>query len=97
MRKPIVGLPAAFILTAACATTTDAPPMAGAGDCDAGAVQELVGQGVTQALGAAAMRASGADVLRWIPPNSAVTMDYRPDRLNISYDDDSVVTEIDCG
>lgn len=96
MRKAMATL-AALVLLSACATPSEAPPMAGGGMCDAQALRELVGETVTQALGANAMRASGADILRWIPPNSAVTMDYRMDRLNISYDENSLVTEISCG
>ena len=96
MRKNITTF-AALALLSACATPSEAPPIAGGGMCDAQTLQHLVGETVTQALGANAMRSSGADILRWIPPNSAVTMDYRMDRLNISYDEKSVVTEISCG
>jgi len=35
--------------------------------------------------------------VRIIPPNSAVTMDHRPDRLNIDIDEDGVITRIWCG
>ncbi|MEM8696646.1 MAG: I78 family peptidase inhibitor [Pseudomonadota bacterium] len=82
---------------AGCATVTDEPPMAGAGSCDADASQALVGQMANQDLAAMAMRQSGAGVLRWIPPDSAVTMDFREDRLNISYDRGLIVTAIRCG
>ena len=88
-------------LSAGCATTAmdgaERVPMAGAGECDAEATQTLRGQQATQALGAEAMRLSGARSLRWIPPNSAVTMDFRPDRLNIEYDEAMGVTAIRCG
>lgn len=96
MRKTVMAA-GILVLTTACATTSDIPPMAGAGACDAQPLQDLVGQTVTQAVGANAMRMSGAKTLRWIPPNSAVTMDYRQDRLNISYDENSVITDITCG
>lgn len=35
--------------------------------------------------------------LRVIGPNSAVTMDYNPDRVNIYHDDDYVITQISFG
>ncbi|QLC24129.1 hypothetical protein HFP57_03185 [Parasphingopyxis algicola] len=93
---------AAFVTLGACATTADDRPvdelpMVGGGPCDADAAQQLVGEPVSQELAVTAMRLSGARELRWIPPNSAVTMDYRPARLNIEYDEGSTVTAINCG
>ncbi len=40
---------------------------------------------------------SGARHMRWIPPRTAVTKDYRRDRLNVVYDDDMVITGVYCG
>ena len=51
--------------------------------CDAAAAQALVGRASSDALGAEALRLSGAATLRWIEPDSMVTMEYRADRLNI--------------
>jgi hypothetical protein len=34
---------------------------------------------------------------RIIPPNSAVTMDHRPDRLNVDLDEKGIITRIWCG
>ncbi len=84
----------------ACAGTmseADTPPVAGGGPCDAVPAQALVGQPATQTLGAEAVRLSGATEFRWIPPDSAVTMDYRPTRLNVEYDQSNMVTAIRCG
>ena len=67
------------------------------GTCDEAAVQSLVGQQASSELGQRAMQRSGARSLRWIPEGSAVTMDYRPDRLNIEYDRSNMVTAIRCG
>jgi hypothetical protein len=36
-------------------------------------------------------------VLRWGPPDSAMTMDFRADRLTVSYDANMVVTGVKCG
>ncbi len=84
----------------ACAGTVseaDTPPVAGEGPCDAVPAQALVGQPASQTLGAETMRLSGATEFRWIPPDSAVTMDYRSTRLNVEYDRSNVVTAIRCG
>jgi hypothetical protein len=74
-----------------------APRPAGEGPCDAALAQGLIGQQISESLGAEAMRLSGARELRWIAPNSAVTMDFRPTRLNIEYDEDRAVAAIRCG
>lgn len=65
--------------------------------CNADSVQSLLGQKATAEIGADALAKSGSRTLRWIPPNSAVTMDFRQDRLNIDYDDKMVITRIHCG
>ena len=100
MRILTLGLMA--VPLAACATTPapDAPadqppPMAGA--CNADAAQSHVGSTVSAAIGATIQKESGARSLRWGPPNSAWTMDYREDRLNVRYDDEMKITEITCG
>lgn len=38
-----------------------------------------------------------AETVRVIAPDSAVTMDHRPDRLNVHVDDDGVITKLTCG
>lgn len=84
----------------ACATAGDSEPVVpplGTATCNADPVQDLLGQTANQELAASAMVRSGAQTLRWIPPNSAVTMDFRPERLNISFDENSIVTDINCG
>jgi hypothetical protein len=78
--------------------STAAPiPVAGDGPCDAALAQRLVGQPISETLGAEAMRLSGGRELRWIAPNSSVTMDFRPTRLNIEYDETRNVTALRCG
>ncbi|MEE1876630.1 I78 family peptidase inhibitor [Altererythrobacter litoralis] len=87
-------LPAIFVTLAACTT-----PGAGssAGICNAEAAQGHVGHDASAAMGAAILRDSGAGTLRWGPPNSAWTMDYREDRVNVRYDQAMKITEITCG
>lgn len=65
--------------------------------CDASGVQDRIGRTATLELGAELLAATGAKTLRWAPPRSAMTMDYRPDRLTVSYDDTLVIDRISCG
>ena len=86
--------------TAACATMSAGdgePPVAGAGPCEADQAARLIGERASQPLAVDAINLTFAREFRWIPPNSAVTMDYRPGRLNIEYDEDGIVTDIRCG
>ena len=102
-----IALAALSLSLAGCATATATPPpfdedgnprtRPEAEMCDASAVQAHVGHTVTAAMGQAILEQSGARQLRWIPPRTAVTMDYRADRLNISYDDEMVIERIACG
>ncbi|AWW75736.1 hypothetical protein CD351_14990 [Erythrobacter sp. KY5] len=68
-----------------------------AGNCDASAVQDYLGQIANQQNGAAILAASKARVLRWGPPDSAWTMDYRDDRVNVRYDANMEITAVTCG
>lgn len=79
--------------------TTDKVPAADAGgfECDAAPAQYAIGKKTSTALAQELMAKSGASVLRWIPPRTAVTMDYSSVRLNISYDDNMVIDRISCG
>ncbi len=81
----------------ACATSAVEPPVAEAGQCNAAAAQGLNGEVASQEIGAEAVRLSGARELRWIPLDSAVTMGFRPMRLNIELDGNNVVRTIRCG
>jgi len=73
------------------AHASDAP------ECDATNAQNLVGQLADAEMGQRLLRATGAQVLRWGPPDSAMTMDFRPDRLTVSYDASMAITRIACG
>lgn len=94
-------VPAAAL--AACATTSADEPGAldpGAGDaavCDAAPAQSFVGQKATAQIGEQVMDATGARQLRWGPPRSAFTMDFRQGRVNVMYDDAMIVTKVTCG
>ena len=65
--------------------------------CDAAPVQYHVGHQATQDMGAAILGESGAKTLRWGPPDSLWTGDYREDRVNVRYDRDMKITAVTCG
>ena len=84
--------------TAACTTmTADAPPAMGPEKCDAQPAQGLIGRPASAELAAEAQRLSGAEMVRWLQPGQAVTMEYRQGRLNIMLDKDNRVESINCG
>jgi hypothetical protein len=83
----------------ACAATSppgDQTPPRHSGACNAGAAQHLIGSKATAEIGAELLRLTHATALRWVPPRTAVTMDFRADRLTVSYDDDMVITRMSC-
>ncbi len=86
----------------ACSTTGQEPEIPERGvtpgfACNSDGLSKFVGQKADSATGASALAQSGAKSLRWIPPNSAVTMDFRQDRLNIEYDEKMVISRVNCG
>ena len=88
-----------FSLAACDGMSTDAetPGPAPSGECNADGVRSLIGQTATGEVGARLLRETGARTLRWVPPRTAVTMDFSPDRLTVSYDDAHKITAISCG
>lgn len=101
----IAALPVSLLTLAACTTTVSAPfdedgnpnVREPDGQCDASTVQDHVGHRASSAAGATLLELTGARTLRWVPPRTAVTMDFRPDRLTVSYDDDTIIERITCG
>ena len=95
MRKVLLLSPA---MLAACAAQQ--PPVHGVTPghkCDAANTNQYVGQLGTADTGAAILRATKAAVLRWAPPNTMLTMDYREDRVTIWVDEAKKITKIRCG
>ncbi len=96
-------LPAAFalIMVVGCAPTppplSERPVREPAGQCNASGAQEYIGQRANSQTGAQILAATGSAALRWGPPRSAMTMDYRPDRVTVAYDDDLVIQRVVCG
>lgn len=90
---------AAIALTAlsACATTLPEPLPGNGPSCGAGRVQHFVGKKLNPRNDRAISDLSRAGNIRRIAPNSAVTMDYRTDRLNIYFNENNRITKINCG
>ena len=90
-----------WILLAGCSTvtSTDAEPIAPPKDaaCAPDGLDLFLGKKATPELGVIMLKASGAKTLRWVAPGMAVTMDYRPDRLTVSYDASYKILRVSCG
>lgn len=65
--------------------------------CRDDALGGFVGQQATAEVGAEILRQSGARTLRWIPHGSAVTMDFRTDRVNVRLDPQNRIESVSCG
>jgi len=92
--KPYVFVAAAASLPlAACATTATSQN----NFCNAEPAQLFIGQKADAASGLAIRQATGSDMLRWAPPRSALTMDFREGRVTVSYDDEMAITQVACG
>ena len=91
----------AFLMIGGCAAVPpeveDIPVHGGEGSCAEARAQPLVGRTATSELGAEALRLTGANMLRWMPPSAVVTMEYRPGRLNVHLDAQNRVTRFTCG
>ncbi|NVD45546.1 I78 family peptidase inhibitor [Qipengyuania atrilutea] len=99
MKSLLATLP---FLLAGCTAANEEPqtPVAvpdGDGKCEAAAAQSLVGERATSETGGRVLSLTGADTLRWGPPGAMFTMDYRPDRVTVMYDDAMMITQIKCG
>lgn len=102
IRPTILSLAALPLSLSACATTPDSQPpqerpVGAGGVCTTEGTDALVGQTATAELGAQIREMTGAGIFQWVPPDSAVTMDYRQDRVRVFYDRDMKITRISCG
>lgn len=66
-------------------------------ECGASQVAEFVGQEATPAVRARLAAQVGHGRIRWIGPDTVVTMDYSAARLNVDLDKANVVTGGRCG
>ncbi|MCC2976030.1 peptidase inhibitor I78 [Sphingomonas sp. PL-96] len=67
------------------------------GACRIDGLTDLVGKHASEALVTDALKRSGARSSRSIGPDTMVTMDFKPDRLNIHTDAAGTVTHFRCG
>ncbi|MET0248160.1 MAG: I78 family peptidase inhibitor [Sphingobium sp.] len=97
MRASLIAI--ALCLTACQGAGSQGPATSAApgGTCNSEALARFVGRTVDEAIGAEMLQASGAKTLRWGGPGMAMTMDYREDRLTVSYDEKRVITQVSCG
>ncbi|MGN8000004.1 I78 family peptidase inhibitor [Sphingomonas sp. 22176] len=82
---------------AGCAPQKKAEPLPAVVQCDANRVQDLKGKQRSPAIEADALARSGAKRIRWVEPGSAVTMDFRVERLNLHVDAAGTITDARCG
>ena len=68
-----------------------------AGVCVAEPGQAFVGRKADAETGLEIRRATRAEVIRWAPPRTAMTMDFREGRVTVAYDDAMVITRVSCG
>ena len=76
-----------------------APDKAGepvAAACNADALGDLVGKRASDARAEVMLARSGASTLRWIAPDTAITKDFRQDRLNVHVDDKGRIERFAC-
>lgn len=65
--------------------------------CDAAKAQSFVGKSASSEIAEAARKSAGAEIVRWLRPGMAVTMEFRMGRLNITIDEKNLITGINCG
>ena len=78
---------------------TDYPVRGGdtARNCEGAHLEALIGRRRNAATESLALHLSGAGIVRWIRPGQMVTMDYRPDRLDLSLDRNGRIVRATCG
>lgn len=86
-----------LFLAGCMAPSSGEPVRVGVGECSAAAAQSLIGQPGTPDSARNALTLTGSKTVRWLRPGMAVTMDYRSDRLNITLDENNIITQISCG
>ena len=97
MHSHILAAAAGVLALTACATTEaggeERPP---ADTCRTEPGQRFIGQRATADTGAAILDATNSTRIRWVPPETAVTMEYAFGRVTVSYDRDYRITAVTC-
>ena len=68
-----------------------------AATCKLDTLKVLEGRPGSAVVAAQALQLSGARSIRWMHPGDMVTMDFRPDRLNIKLTKSNIVKSFACG
>ena len=76
--------------------TADSPRRAPA-TCRSEALAQFIGQPASEDLGRRMLNASGARIIRWVPKDGVVTMDFSPERLTVQLDGSNRVQSANCG
>ena len=96
MRLPLLFAP--LLLMACAQPEVSKPDDLSAGEpCDPAIFADYIGREATQELGAEMQQLAAAQIVRWINPDTMVTMDYRPNRLNIYLDAEGRIERASCG
>lgn len=74
----------------------EAPANPDAPTCSADKLGEFVGQSPSDAVMSRIKAIIGDKTIRTIRPGQAVTMDFRPDRLNIEIGEDGLIKSLRC-
>jgi len=67
------------------------------GTCRSEALASFVGQQRSEELGARILKATGTREIRWVPPGTMVTMDFRGDRVTVYLDSAGRIERASCG
>src|SRR5690606_1944452 len=73
------------------------PSAGGNGQCDASAVQSIVGETFSDRAAQNAQSRAGASTLRVLQPGQVMTMEYNPQRLTIVVDESRAIASARCG
>lgn len=93
-----IALPLIALATIGCAPVQpQATPRPAPTPCGAEKVASLIGKQRSPELAVEAGRLSGATRIRWIAPDTIVTMDYSETRLNIHTDKKGRILSAKCG
>jgi hypothetical protein len=97
MRPIIAATTMASLMLAGCAVIPPAEPPSPQAACTDTGLGHFVGQAASEDVGTQMLAVSGAKTLRWGPPGAAMTMDFRPDRLTVAYDENMLILSARCG
>ncbi|WP_066795414.1 I78 family peptidase inhibitor [Sphingomonas soli] len=73
------------------------PPAVPGVECNSNGLESLIGRAQSRETTAEAKRLSGAKLVRYLTPGMMVTMEFRPDRLNLHLGTDGKIGSARCG